>query len=136
MGGTYGQFMMDAERERGGIWVDYGQAGRFLVARAGGENEDFTKALERLTKQHRKTIDLGLLDRAVGDKIIRQAYAEAVIRDWENVTGPGGEPLPHTVENAVRLFTDLPVLFEALIEDSKNVALFRKALREEAAKNS
>jgi hypothetical protein len=38
MSGTFAAFKSDVDRERNGLWLDYGDAGEFLVARAGGAN--------------------------------------------------------------------------------------------------
>jgi len=132
---TYGKFRTDPEREKAGIWVQYGPAGKFLLARAGGSNKEYAVRLEQLTRQHLKSIQHGMLDPVLADEILRQVYAEKVIRDWEGVTDEDGNLLPFSVANCVKLLKDLPELFRLIVEDAQGFELYRTGLLEEAVKN-
>jgi len=133
---TYEQFKTDEAREKSGVWFDYGAAGKFLLARAGGANKAFEKKVEQLSRPHRRMIKADMLDNDQAMDLMRRAYADAVVLGWENVTGPDGQPLLFSPANALKLFTDLPDLFSAIMEDAGRVAVFRAEIREAEAKNS
>jgi hypothetical protein len=45
----------------------------------------------------------GTLPPGVEDDISRQCVAKAVLRDWRDIVGDDGEPLPFSVENALEV---------------------------------
>lgn len=135
MKGTYGAFKTDETREKDGVTLDMGEAGRFKVARAGGANATFTKRLAFLTKPHRRAIQTGSIDPKLADQILVTAYVESVLIGWENVTGEDGAPLQFSKENAVKLFTDLPDLFKIIRETAEDMTLFKQEIAEGDAGN-
>lgn len=135
MAGTFGAFKSDVERERSGIWLDYGDAGEFLVARAGGANKAYEKALNRISKPHRRAIEAEAIDNDKAFDLMKQAFAEAIVMDWRGVTDEQGNPIPFSKEKCLWLLRELDDLFHALREDAHKAALYRASLREEAAGN-
>jgi len=124
-----------AEVETRGVWIDYGCA-KFKLARAGGDNKKFLAAMTRLAEPHKQAIAHNTLSEDDSRAMLAQAYAEAVILDWEGVTDENGAPLQFSVSNAVKLLKDLPDLFIDLKEQAEQMTNFREGVREEAAKNS
>lgn len=127
---TYGQFRTNPKVEKEGVVLDYGEAGAFRVARAGGSNKAYLSAIEKMHRKYRKQIQLGILSEAVSQKILRDIFADTVILGWEGVTGPDGEPLEFNRANVLRVLEDLPDLFQDIREQAANVALFRESLEE------
>lgn len=137
----YKLFKMDQDLETDGIFVEYGSTAegkpiRLKIARAGGANKAFSKALEKATRPHRKAIQSGFLDNATADRIYRGVFVDTVLLGWENVEGPDGKPMTFNKENALQLFTDLPDLFADLREQASNVALYREEVAEADLGNS
>lgn len=137
----YGLFKTDESLEVGGIFLEYGLTDdgkpiRIKVARAGGANKAFAKALEKATKPYRKALQSGMMSNEQADKLYREVFVDTVVLGWENVQGPDGKELPFTRENALQLFQDLPDLFADLREQVNNVALFREEVMEEDLGNS
>lgn len=137
----YKLFKTDEDLEKEGIWIEYGSDDegapvRIKVARAGGQNTAFSKALEKATRPHRKALQTGLLDDKTADRLFKNVFADHVVLGWENVTNSAGENLPFNRENVLKLFEDLPDLFTDLREQAANVALFREEIREEDLGNS
>lgn len=141
--GMYEDFKTDAAMERDGIVLDYGEF-RVTVARAGGANKQYLKLLEFKTRPHQRAIQAGLLDNERSMSILREAYAETVVRNWElrrggqwvqGIDGPDGTDLPFTKENVLSTFHNLPDLFQDIMEQAGRGALYRAALREQAAGN-
>jgi hypothetical protein len=137
----YKLFKTNENLETDGIWIEYGttaagKAIRIKVARAGGHNSRFAKALEKATRPHRKALQVGSLDNATADRLFREVFADTVVLGWENVEGPDGQELPFSRENVLKLFSDLPDLFNDLREQANNAALYREELREADLGNS
>lgn len=131
MAGTYDTFKADENLEKEGIELDYGDAGLFLIARAGGSNKDFARMMEKVFRPYRRQMDAGTMDEKVADKLLAEVFAKTVILDWKGVTDKNGKNLPFNEANATKLLTDLPDLFVDLREQAMKVANFR-ALEVEA----
>lgn len=136
----YSLFKTDAALEKEGIWIEYGTDGekamRIKIARAGGKNTEFNKALEKATKPYRKQIQSGVLDDGTADKLFKNVFADKVMLGWENISDPDGKPMKFTKDNVLKLFEDLPDLFQDLREQSTNSTLFREEVRETDLGNS
>lgn len=134
MAGPYSVFKTDKTLEREGIVLDYGDF-KIKIARAGGANIAFQRALAEKVRPYRRQIDAGTLPDDVAEKLFLEVYAESVVLGWEGVTDENGEPLPFTKENAVKLFSDLPDLFRDVQNQAASIANFRAEVTENTAKN-
>lgn len=137
----YKLFKTNENLETDGIWLEYGQTAdgkpiRIKIARAGGHNVAFAKALEKATRPYKKAIQTGTLDDKTATRLYREVFADTVVLDWINVEGPDGQPMDFNKENVLKLFEDLPDLFADLREQANNVALFRDEVRETDLGNS
>ena len=132
----YNLYETDHDVEKGGVILNYGEGVRIKVARAGGQNVDFGKCIERLTRQHRdhKGNLTGISD-TFASELWMQAYAESVVKDWEGVSDREGKPLKFSPENCVKLFKDLPDLFADVRAAAENISNFLADKVEEDAKN-
>ena len=138
-------FRTDTKSEREGIWLDFGSF-KIRAARAGGSNKKFQKALEEKAREHRRAIDLQIMDSDLSEDILREVYAEAVITDWKvkqedgtfkkGIEGTDGKTIPFNRKNVLETFRVLPDLFSSVQKDATDHNQFRSKLREEAAKNS
>jgi hypothetical protein len=142
MAGLYKQFSTDTERERDGILVEYGEF-RVTIARAGGSNKSYGKALENKTRSLRRVIATGLMDAETSRNILIDVYAEQVVRNWETKVGEEwkqgiedahGDLIPFTADNVAKTLKALPDLFLDIKEQAENLTLFRASLREDLGK--
>lgn len=131
----YDLYSTDADLERGGVILNYGEGVRIKIARAGGANVDFAKTLERLMRPYRKRLDTGTLDEKVATDVFIRVFAESVVKDWEGVTDREGNTLPFNTDNCVKLFKDLPDLFADVREAATSVSNFRDKEVEDDVKN-
>lgn len=137
----YNTFETDKSLERDGIVLDYGfnskdQPIQIRIARAGGSNTKFAKVLEQKMKPYKRAIANDTMDNKVAEKLLVEAYADAVIIGWTGVEDREGNALDFTRDNVVKLFTDLPDLFTDIQVQSQKSALFRAELREAEQGNS
>ena len=147
MSNPYKMFATDKTTEQEGILINYGSF-RFRVARSGGSNHKFRRLLQAKLKPYRHQLDNETMDDKVSEALMREAFAEAVVLGWETkvgeegserwepwLEGPDGSHMEYSVENCVKVLTDLPDLFKDLQQVSGKVALFRKAEEEDDVKN-
>ena len=131
----YDLYSTDSKLEEDGINVDFGDYGIFVVARSGGANEKFLKAIERKSRPYRRQIDSGDIDLDIMNRLIMETMAESVILNWSGVKGRDGKNLKFSPETCLKLFEDLPDLYAALRDESQKLANYRALEIEEDSKN-
>jgi hypothetical protein len=131
----YKQFKMNEVCEKDGITLDYGDGVEIKIARAGGANKKYTKAIERMARKYRRQIQLSTLAEDVAKKLWINIYAETIVLNWKGVKDENGKKLSFSKDNCVKLFTDLPDLFADIQAQAQNLDLFRNEIREIDAKN-
>lgn len=137
----YNTFETNKDLERDGIVLDYGfnskdEPIQIRIARAGGANTKFAKVLEQKMKPYKRAIANDTMDNKVAEKLLIEAYADAVILSWTGVEDREGNFLEFTRDNVVKVLTDLPDLFMDIQAQSQKSALFRAELREVEQGNS
>lgn len=133
---VYRKFKTSKSAELSGVTIDYGDGTKIRVARAGGSNRAYLSALEKISRKHRRQIQLDILPEDVAARITRELYVDTVVLGWEGVTDADGQPLEFTRDNALKVFEDLPDLFRDVQEHATSLALFRDEVLEGDAKNS
>lgn len=138
-----GSFKTDKRIETKGIEVDYGTS-IFTIARAGGSNKAYKKALAKALKPLRAAIEAENIDDDRAQPALIKAFAEncvlgcKVIVEGKEVDGlegaSEGEVIPFTVENVIKLLTELPELYRDLLDKALSRKLFLEDV-EAAAKN-
>lgn len=147
----YQLFEMDKDLEREGITVNYGSV-KFQLARAGGRNKAFKDTFQAKTRKHRTQIDNETMSDELADRIMAEAYAEAVILGWwtrkedENedpildkkgeeiwedvIENKEGKKVKFSKDECVRLLLDLPDLFASLQSYAQKSANYKKEMDE------
>jgi len=148
-GGMYRMFKTDESLEKNGILIDYTYF-RVTIARAGGGNKKFTRVMEAKAKPNKRAIQTETIEPEKILELLREAYAESIILNWEvkvgededknpiykqGIEGPDGKLMPFTKENVLKTLRVLPDLFTDLQEQATKSALFREEIREADAKN-
>lgn len=135
------QFKMDAQKQDEGVLVCYGENSDktipgFRILRQNASNQRYARTLERETAPYRRLIALGTLDNKLSERIFMRVFCLSVLVGWENVYDEQGQPIPFNVDNAMKLFNELPDLYDDLVSQSSKAALFRQDANEADAKNS
>lgn len=133
-------FKTDKALETKGIWLDYGENDkgknmRVLVARSGGQNKRFSKALEQATRPYRAAIQNNSLPDNIADKIYLGVFVDTVLLDWENIPDEKGNIVPFSRDAAKSLLNDLPEWFADIKAQAGNMSLFREEEAEADTKN-
>jgi hypothetical protein len=144
------QYATNQDAESSGVPVQFpanadGTIPTFWIARAARSNARYLKALERLTKPHRRALELKTMPPAQAEDIFRQVFVDGNLVRWENVllsdvlgepAGDENEKAPMTRDNAIALFTRLPDLYAELQETSNSATKYLTETLEDEAKNS
>ena len=129
--------------EEQGVVLNYAPGVEILVARAGGSNKKFNRVITRLSKPHRRAIEAEILDEAIGNALLVDAYVTAIIKGWKGITkdlithnsADAEEELPFTKENVASLLTEQPNLFTDIQKVAENMRAYRIEVLESEAKN-
>lgn len=106
----------------------------FKVSRMSVTNKRYTKALEEATRPHMASIQADAMNNELSRKIMIGVFVDSVLMGWTNVpkfdlTGKDedkGQLLEFSKENAIKLFDELPDLFETLHGRASSLAIFRE----------
>lgn len=141
-------FKTDAAKETEGstIIVDTndhnGAPISITVARMSRSNKRYAKALETATRPYNAAIAAETLDADLGSKLLREVFVDVILLGWSNLpkselTGKDSDTadLPFTRENALKLFDEMPDLYDAWEAHAKKAANFRDAERDDNAGN-
>lgn len=137
----FDMFETDESVETMGVLLRYGEKIRVLVARAGGANKKFEKAMKTLTKPHRSTIkaiQAGTASESDSDLIeglMQEAYAKTVVLGWEGITEKDGTSIECTPANVISLFKRIPQLWIDIRDFASNYVNYLSEDIEEVAKN-
>lgn len=136
----YNQFATNKEAEVEGVEVEYGANAdgsipSFRISRMSKANKKYTKALERATRPHRRAIELETMNNDLAERLFMGVFVDTVLLGWSNIQDRDGKAIAFNKENALKLFTDLPELYDDLQEKAKKASLFREEAIEEEAGN-
>lgn len=130
----YKTFSTDEELEGRGVVLDFGDGQWVRITRAGGSNKKFIKLLEAMMKPHRRAVQLELLSDDKATEIMHTVFAKAIILEWK-ISDEEGKDIPFTLENALRVFKDLPEFFMQIKTEAENRSNFKRQSQEAEAKN-
>lgn len=133
----YDVFGSDKELEKEGVWIDYDEIGAsFKIARMGGGNSAYARYLSNAIRPVKHQLETNTLSDGKAEEIYRNAFVNTILKDWSGVTDSKGKALPFTVENAIKLLSDLPHLHSELSKEAGNIENYQRKADEETAKNS
>lgn len=142
----YDLFETDEARETRGISLNFGEAGKMFVARAGGANKAYQKKLMELSAPYRRELQIAAKakNKAPSERVITmmnkltmEAFAHTVVLGWEDMLGKDRKPLGQfSAEKCLKLFQDLPALFDEVQEQASELANFQTEENEGDLKNS
>jgi len=145
--GAYDKFAVDTDLEQKGVVIDYEEF-RVTIARAGGSNKRYQKALEKFSRPFQRAMQTETMSNTKAEDLLKQAYAQEVVLNWEvpaaagkwkkGIPNPdGGKDLPFNTENVLKVLRDdrLGDLWVDLKNQAGKGAIFRASLAEAQAGN-
>ena len=128
----YDIYETNIEKEKNGTPIKFGDATLYIASSNGSNNTKFAKRSLELSE---KRANFELENPEERAKQVREVYAECVLVGWENVTDKDGKEIPYSKENALKLFNDLPRLFDKIVELASDINTFKDKKKELSAKN-
>lgn len=140
-------FGTDKSKETEGVKVEYapnkdGSVPTFIIARMGGANKRYAKALDVAVRPYRAMLQANRLDAEIADSVFKDVFINTCLLGWENVlaadmTGNEADEgfAQFTPAGAKQLFTNLPDLYQDLQAKAQAGSTFNEELAEESAKN-
>jgi hypothetical protein len=146
MTNLYTQFETDKKAEEDGVRIVFGapedkNAPAFIISRLGERNRKFQKMMASMTKPYKRQIDNDTMDPEMMTSIFMTVFVKTCLKGWENVKGRPdksgkAKDIEFSVENAMKLFKDLPDLYNSLVAESNKAATFLVEDLDETVKNS
>ena len=119
----------DLAKETEGFWHTVNKKIKVKLARAGGANLSFTKAMEEKTREHRKrggAFEGSNVDVELATDLMKQAFAETIILDWKGFTDRKTDnTVAYTPKAAYEMMVALPDLFNELRDAAGEAANYR-----------
>ena len=148
--GVSKEYKTNVKAEVDGIYFQYTDDTRVLVARAGGSNKRYLKSLRKHMAKYKRLADVDKLSIAQTEEVTMAACAEAIVCGWETlingewVSGiapedvgenPEGNLLPATPDNVLRVFNHVPDIFTEIQKDAQRDTLYRQHTLEQQLGN-
>ena len=130
----YDSFLTDAELEREGVELDFGDF-QVMIARAGGANKRYEQTLRRQLDKHKRAIQLEALPPEAAERILRAVFAETIVLGWKGVEDRDGKEIPFSTGACVKLFEELPEFFYAVREEAAKLGNFLAKRRKDIVGN-
>lgn len=107
----------------------------FKIARACRSNVKWSKTYEAKTRPFKKDIGSGSIEEEEARRINIEVFVEAILLSWENIQDERENNITFTKENAIKLFNELPELYDALNFESMKMNNFLESNLKEDEKN-
>jgi hypothetical protein len=121
-------YMPEAENEDGTI-------PEFTIARMGGTNKRYSRALESGTREHRRAIEKKLLSNEKAEEVFLTVFIDTILIGWANIQDAKGKLIEFNKANVRKLLEELPEVYERLQEEARLLDNFRADALEVEAKN-
>ena len=133
MSSIYDDFQTNESLEEDGVWVPIGDM-EFKLKYIG--NKNFVKAFDQKARRYRRGATGEVrIPEGKAKEIFYELYAKYIVVDWKGVIDRNGDVLPFSVENCIRIFTDLPRFFLEIKAQSEALANFKENSAEEESGN-
>ncbi len=100
-GYCFDNFKVDKEKSEEGVWIAYANGFRIKMTRVG------CPAYKEYMASRLKVHARGAEDSDISDDLVKDAMAETIIKDWENLLDGEKKQIPYSKETARQLL-DVP----------------------------
>lgn len=114
---------------------DDGSIPGFKLTYMSPTNPAYQAALEAVAKEHRRDIELDIMNEDAASPIMRGVFAKVICVDWRNIEDEHGQKLgDYTTEKGDEYFAGLPDLYLTLVTEARKIGNYRAAKLGEVAK--
>lgn len=122
-------FKTDSSLEKDGVWFDVSSDISFHLRRFGGSNaQKVNQSMAKYHKPYAKLIESNRLGIEETNLVMAKVFVDSCLISWKGVKDEEGNDLPYSFDNAVKLFTALPELFNALFKYCSEMESFKEDL--------
>jgi len=122
-------FKTNKQLEQSGVWFRISPETRFLLRRVGGDNPHYSEAMAKYHKPHAKMIELNTLSDNMKVEILAKIFCDACLVSWEGVE-IDGQMVECNFENGVKLFKQLPDLFDTLFKEASKLDSYKESVQD------
>ena len=127
-------FETDADLEKQGFVLRFGEGIEIVIARSGGANKRFSRYHENLMRPYRTQVASGTLDEAVLRELLADSYSHSIVLGWKGVIGRDGNKMQFNKKNVEEVLLACPDLFDTIMTESQRMVNFQHAGMESDAK--
>lgn len=125
----HGMFSTDKSLEDNGVWFDFGNDIKFLVARFGARNTKLKKVMAKFYKPFAKQIESGTLSMDKEKEIMTHVFVHSCLLNWEGIKDESsGSEIPFSLDAGVELLISLPELSDTLFKYAQDSDNYKEAL--------
>lgn len=136
MSNPYAHYGVDKTLATDGIWYTDVDSSEYLLAHASvDDNPKFAACYEQRCQPYRRQIDSGTLPQKKLLMIFLEAFCDTILLDWK-VNDKNGKPLKFSRDNAKRLLTDLPRLYNTLLTVASDITRYKVNAEKDELGNS
>lgn len=121
-------FKANTALEQDGVNFEIDENISFKVRRFGSSNSKIKAALATYYKPYIKQIELGTLPTEKSIEINAKVFVDTCLVSWRGVLDETGNPIEFNKENALKLFKQLPDLFETLWKHANSFESYKEEL--------
>ena len=127
------EFGTNKKLETEGVWEDFGNGCKVLIARQG--NENYKKAFRKLSKPYQNAIRRNNLSDEIAERILIEVMAETIVLDWSGME-EDGKDIKYSKEECFRILKSYPDFKNEVSFRSESMELFKQEMDAETEKNS
>lgn len=140
MSSLFNKFKTNKDKDLGGVPVTFDANSdktipTFYIRRMGAGNTVYDSELARIVKPYQQQIQKGTLSEQESRNLNDKVFVRGILAGWENVYDENDKPIVFNEANALKLLSDLPLLYEELRSVAGNVSRFQDEVLEETLKN-
>lgn len=140
-------YLIDSNKIENGVPFELtpnedGTTPTFFISRMSTSNQKYRKIAEKEMRPYRRQIELGTMGADKMTPVTIRIFCKALLTGWTNillsdVTGDDTSEgfAEFSEDNAIKLFTELPELFEEVAAFAADMSNFRAEELDEASKN-
>lgn len=121
-------YKANSDLEKEGVDFAIDDTTSFKVRRFGSQNPRVKAAMASYYKPYARQVELGTLPVEKSQEIQMKIFVDTCLVSWQGVVDESGKPVEFNKENALKLFKNLPDLFDTLWKHANSFENYKEDL--------
>ena len=121
-------FKTNSELEKDGVDFAIDDTTSFKIRRFSSQNPKVKAAMAAYYKPYAKQVEMGTLPPEKTNEITMKLFVDCCLVSWEGILDETGKAIEFNKENALKLFKELPDLFETLWKHANSFENYKEEL--------